>query len=121
MLREIGHRDDDAAQETVISLGGLRNMSHADGLEFVGFRIRFAEVLTEAGRPHGVTFRGTPGPSDYRVLGTAYLDSRGGFDQWVLHISLARSDEAWTVWEARRPVRVLRNPRPGQPQILPTR
>ena len=56
-------------------------------------------------------------PVHYQLLGTAYLVTAEGFDQWELFLRLSPAEDAWTIWQPAVPVRVLRQPRPGQPQI----
>ena len=53
----------------------------------------------------------------YRMLGSAYLITAEGFDQWELFLSIAPADHDLAVWEARSATRILRTERPGVTQI----
>jgi hypothetical protein len=118
---------------TVIDLCAVRNHSRAGQSEFAEFRQRLASLLDAAGREDKIEFiangkrdakgeggsegaAGTEG-SHYRMQGAAYLITADGFDQWELFLSLTPADRDFTVWDARSAIRVLRTPRPGQPQI----
>jgi len=54
----------------------------------------------------------------YELHGTAYLVTARGFDQWELYLSLRPAGQAWTIWRADAAVRMLRQPRPGEPEII---
>lgn len=103
---------------TSISVHELRNLSRASHSEFAEFLQRFASLLTAAGIEHQLTFSAdSQFDADFRVLGSAYLVTASGFDQWELFLSISSRDRPFTVWDARAPIRVLRQARPGQPQI----
>ena len=117
-----GQLDPAAAAESGpvrIAVRHIRNQSRASASEFDRFLQRFAEVLSDAGQEESLIFvRGAEEVADYEMLGTAYLVTAGGLDQWELFVRLSPSDASWTVWEASAPLRVIRHPRPGQPQVL---
>ena len=87
-------------------------------------RLRLAQVLTGAGRSGRVPMRfasRADEPVDYELSGTAYLMTSQGFDLWELYLSLHPSGQSWTVWSADDPVRMLRQPRGGDPQLYLTK
>lgn len=103
---------------TVINLHSVRNLSRASADEFARFLDRFAALLTQAGTPHAIEFVRTAPAAHYRMQGVAYLITDAGLDQWEMYLSIAPADRDVAVWDARQVIRVLRNARPGQPQIL---
>lgn len=107
---------------THIGLSNLRNQSRATSQEFEAFCERLAGLLTHAAKDaRGGSMRFTCDETEtvqYQLQGAAYLNSVEGFDVWELFLSMSPSSQAWTIWQANNPVRVLRQPRPGQPQIL---
>lgn len=106
--------------EVLISLDGIRNHSHASPGEFAELRRLLADLLNGAGAGGGAPLRfiaGAREPVDFEVVGTAYLATTRGFDQWELYLSLRPTGEAWNLWSADGPVRVLRQPRPGEPMM----
>ena len=107
-----------AGGEAVVSLGHLRNQSHCTAGEFESFKARLADLLTEMGEAEDLRFATDPDmPADYELLGTAYLVTADGFDQWELYLRLTPAAESWTIWQAGGPVRVLRQARPGRPEV----
>ncbi len=103
----------------VVSVHELRNLSRASHAEFAEFLQRFASLLNIAGAEHGLAFASDSQlKSDYRMLGSAYMITAAGFDQWELFLSISPTSRQFTVWDARSPIRVLRTVRPGQPQII---
>ena len=104
-----------------VDLGELRNQSHCSAQEFAGLRQRLAELLNNAAGPdsHIRFVAVAEDPVDYELRGAAYLITARGFDQWELFLALRSAGEPWPVWRADRPVRILRRPRPGQPEFLP--
>lgn len=107
-----------AGDAIAIDLSPLRNLSRSSAAEFAAFTSRLAELLTHAGREHRMTFTIDPSATaPYRMLGTAYLMTADGFDQWEMYLSVSPSDRDWQVWAARSAVRAMRMPRAGQPQI----
>jgi hypothetical protein len=104
---------------TVVSMNGVRNLSRTDAAEFERFIDRFAGLLTRAGAEAHLEFtRDAAVEAHYRMQGTAYLTTAAGFDQWEMFLSIAPAERDFTVWDARSAVRVLRNARPNQPQVL---
>ncbi len=101
-----------------VGLRYLRNQSHAPQAEFGAFTERLAAILTDAGEDSCLKFVSSDGETvHYELLGTAYLVTADGFDQWELFLRLSPAEEAWTIWQASDPVRLLTYPRPGRPQI----
>jgi hypothetical protein len=118
MTAAMPDRETDEQGLTRIGLHFLRNQSRADTGEFDIFTRRLAELLSAAGRQSSVTFTTSADePVQYELLGAAYLITVGGFDQWELFLRLCPAEESWTIWENEVPVRVIRQPRPGRPQI----
>jgi hypothetical protein len=104
---------------TRISLGRLRNQSHSTAAEFAAFRERLASLLNEASRDRGTLFIASDdAPAHYQLLGTVYLITADGFDQWELYLSMTAADRPWAIWQSGSPIRVLRQARPGQPQVF---
>ena len=110
---------------THITLSELRNQSRCSSGEFASFRDRLAELLTQAGRDSHLQFASgdeaassSSGQSQYQLQGSAYLMTLEGFDVWELYLSLSPPIHPWTIWQANGPVHVLRQPRPGQAQML---
>ncbi|MDY7107611.1 MAG: hypothetical protein SYC29_03150 [Planctomycetota bacterium] len=118
MTAAMPDRETDDEGVTRIGIHFLRNQSRAEASEFDAFTKRLAELLSAAGRSLSVSFT-TAGdePVQYELLGAAYLITADGSDQWELFLRLCPAEESWTVWENEVPVRVIRQPRPGQPQI----
>ena len=103
---------------TRIGLHYLRNLSRADAEEFNTLTQRLADLLSAAGRHLSTTFTTSFDEEvHYELLGTAYLITADGFDQWELFLRLSPADESWTIWEHDAPLRLIRHPRPGQAQI----
>jgi hypothetical protein len=102
---------------------GLGNQSHASAAEFVGLRLRLAELLTRAGlgaageRPIRFVAAGDD-TVDFELTGTAYMAETDGDDQWELYLALRPAGRSWAIWEAQGPVRMPRRPRRGDPQII---
>lgn len=106
----------------------LRNQSRSSVAEFNAMRERLAQALNRAAddargaRLHFAVESENQhdGPSDahYLMQGTAYLISAGGFDLWELFLSISPASQHITIWDAPRPVRLLRTPRAGQPLIV---
>jgi hypothetical protein len=103
---------------TRIGLHYLRNQSRADAEEFDRFTARLADLLSAAGSHLSTAFTTSlDEPVQYELLGTAYLITADGFDQWELFLRLSPAEESWTIWQTDAPVRVIRHARPGAPQI----
>ncbi len=110
--------------EVLVGLDRIRNHSHVSASDFDIMRRRLAGVLTAAGRSGRVPLRyvsRAEEPVDYELSGTAYLMTSQGFDLWELYLSLHVPGQEWTVWSADEPVRMLRFPRRGEPQLYLTR
>lgn len=122
MLDRMGERIIGPEDTTRIGLSQLRNQSRASSAEFNEFRERFARLLNRAAEDaRGAKVRfmcDADQDVEYQMQGAVYMISAGGFDLWEMFLSLTPSEKAWTVWEARNPLRVLRQPRPGQPQFV---
>ncbi len=119
IAKSIRPRNGDAEPETRISLSRLYNQSHAANREFEALRNRLARVLNGSGRSYGMWFGVQPHASiDYELHGAAYLVTVAGRDQWELHLSLRPADGSWTVWRADGPLRMFRQLRGGDRQIL---
>lgn len=110
-------RPTDEAGFTTVVLDRLRNQSNASAAEFAAFQNRLVKIMDRPGREIGLRFDAGDGPAHYRLGGTAYLVSADGFDQWELYLRLTPGDAIWTLWQNSRPIRVLRQPRPGHPQF----
>jgi hypothetical protein len=121
VLAHLGERQRGDDGVTRIGVWQLRNLSRAHASEFARFTERFAETLSRAGRRHDVLFIADPDgpPVQYELRGSAYLISAEGLDQWELFLSLTSVHRPLTLWQPERAVRVLRQSRPGQPQIVP--
>jgi hypothetical protein len=107
---------------TRVNLAGIRNLSHSDAREFTAFLDRFAGVLSRAGRDARLTFTAGDDIDDevahYDMVGTAYLVSADGFDQWELFLTVTPVGRPLTLWQSEGPVRVLRQARRDQPQVF---
>ena len=105
-----GERAISPASPLNISVNGISNQSHAQPREFDAFLGCFATLLNRAPT--------SPAPAiDYRLVGSAYLITAEGFDQWELFLRLTPADASWSLWQSGTPIRVLRHPRPGHQQI----
>jgi hypothetical protein len=107
--------------ELAVSVAGIRNHSHASAAEFDEARARLAAALggaaTELGLP--MTFAIDPGGThDLDLAGTAYLVTASGFDQWEIYAELRRAGESWSVWAPPGAIRMLRQPRAGEPALF---
>jgi hypothetical protein len=111
-----------STRELRIGMDGLRNQSHASAAEFVGLRLRLAELLTRSGLGAGgrpIRFvAASDGPVDFDLVGAAYVVEPDGGDQWELFLALHPSGRQWVIWRADGPVRMPRRPRPGEPQLI---
>jgi hypothetical protein len=104
----------------------LRNQSRCGTGEFNAMRERLALELNRAAddaRGARLSFAiesdaNDATPPHYYIQGSAYLISAGGFDLWELFLSMTPASESLAIWNSPRPVRVLRTPRPSQPQIV---
>ena len=112
-----------SSAELRIGMEGLRNQSHASAAEFVGLRLRLAELLTRSGlgaagvRP--IRFvAASDGAVNFELTGTAYIVGPDGDGQWELFLSLRPAGRSWSVWQAQGPVTMPRRPRHGEPQII---
>ncbi|HRP64045.1 MAG TPA: hypothetical protein PK400_12165 [Phycisphaerales bacterium] len=101
-----------------VSFGLVRNMSRAQASEFESLKSRLVSLLTHAGSESRLAFDSNDAEAPYQLHGSAYLITVGGIDMWELYLTLMPRGESWTLWEASHPIRVLRQPRPGQPNIL---
>lgn len=102
---------------TVIDCSNLRNQSRSSRREYFAFRRRLADLLSQAGHPHRLRFIDTGDEEvQYQLTGTLYLITNG-LDQWELFLSLRETRHNRLMWEPDGPVRVLRSPESGQPQI----
>jgi hypothetical protein len=112
-----------SSTELRIGMEGIRNQSHASAAEFVGLRLRLAELLSRSGlgaageRPIHFVVAGDDA-ADFELTGTAYLVQTNGDDHWELYLALQPAGRSWAIWEAQGAVRMPRRPRPGQPQII---
>ncbi len=105
--------------ETRVRVDRFRNQSHCSQREFASLRRRLADVLSRSGRSDQIRFVADAAqPAHYELHGTAYLVTTRGFDQWELYLSLRPAGQAWTIWQSDRPVRMLRQARPGEPEII---
>ena len=105
--------------ETLVGVDRLRNQSHCSQGEFASLCRRLADVLSRSGRSDQIRFVADAAqPAHYELHGTAYLVTARGFDQWELYLSLRPTGQAWTIWRGDRPVRMFRQPRPGEPEII---
>ncbi len=105
--------------ETRVRVDRIRNQSHCSQREFASLRRRLADVLSRSGRSDQVRFVADAAqPARYELHGTAYLVTARGFDQWELYLSLRPAGQAWTIWRADAAVRMFRQPRPGEPEII---
>jgi len=119
MIIRMGDRVIGADDMTRIGVSQLRNQSHAESREYSAFCERLAGLLTSATTDSHIEFVCDPKAQvQYQIQGTAYLSTVGGFDVWELFLSMSRSDRAFTIWQADKPIHVLRQPRAGQPQII---
>ena len=116
----LSHRDASAEGVTIISVRDVRNLSRASADEFNSMRGRLCKALARAGDSSKLVFIDAENPAiapHYRMLGTAYIITADGFDQWEMYLSLTSAARNFQVWDARGAVRMLRLPRAGQPQI----
>ena len=105
--------------ETLVRVDQLRNHSHCSQREFASLRRRLADGLNRSGRSDQIRFVADAAqPAHYELHGTAYLVTARGFDQWELYLSLRPAGQAWTIWRADAAVRILRQPRQGEPEII---
>jgi hypothetical protein len=117
ITRSLPDDDTDESEPASIGLGHLRNLSRSTPAEFEAFRQRLAGLLSEAGHQYDLEFLADEQTARYELLGTAYLVTAEGFDQWEVYFRLSPADASWTLWQPSAPLRVLRQPRPAQPQI----
>lgn len=105
--------------ETRVRVDRLRNQSHCSQREFASLLRRLADGLSRSGRSDQIRFVADAAPpAHYELHGTAYLVTARGFDQWELYLSLRPAGQAWTIWRAAAAVRMFRQPRPGEPEII---
>ncbi|MCZ6735844.1 MAG: hypothetical protein O7C65_08650 [Planctomycetota bacterium] len=105
--------------ETRVCVDRLRNQSHCSQREFASLRRRLADGLNRSGRSDQIRFVADAAqPAHYELHGTAYLVTARGLDQWELYLSLRPAGQAWTIWRADAAVHMLRQPRPGEPEII---
>jgi hypothetical protein len=104
---------------TSVGLWPLRNQSHATPTELEALTDRLARLLNAAGSAWGIEFYTDPSEAvDYELRGTIYLITARGFDQWELYLSLRPAGEGWSAWRSPGPIRVMRLPVAGAPQII---
>lgn len=102
---------------TVIDCSNLRNQSRSSRDEYLTFRIRLADLLSQAGRPHRLRFTvSREADIQYELNGTIYLITNG-LDQWELFLSLTEHRLNQVIWEPSGTVRILRRPDSRRPQI----
>ena len=102
---------------TVIGCSNLRNQSRSSRDEYLTFRKRLADLLSQAGRPHRLRFTvNAEAGIQYELNGTIYLITNG-LDQWELFLSLTEHRQNQIIWEPAGAVRVLRKPDSHRPQI----
>ena len=111
--------------QSLISLHELSNHSHATSAEFDQMRARLADALGRASAEQRLPMRfvaDAQGPGDFQLSGTVYLVTSSGFDQWEMYLDLRSAGGASTIWRPEGAWRMLREPRPGQPdmQFIPT-
>lgn len=105
-----------------IGLMQVKNQSRATSAEFDAFRERFVSLLNHAS---SVAMRGNLDfVSDanqqvhYHVQGAAYLITLDGFEMWELFLTMTPADQPHSIWQGDHPIHVLRQPHPGQPQVM---
>ena len=106
--------------EVLISLDGIRNHSHASRKEFAAVLAQMADLLNTTNVHGGTPLRfvaGTQESTDYELVGVAYLMTAQGFDLWELYLTMRPAGETWMIWSADGPVRMWRQPRPGEEQM----
>jgi len=90
--------------------------SRGGGAEMTELQARLSEALDRAARG---ALRFTPSsedPARARMAGAAYMVVASGFDQWELYFEV-RTLSGALLWTNGHPIRMLRSPRPGQPQF----
>ncbi len=106
--------------EVLISLDGIRNHSHASREEFAAVLAQMANLLNTTNVRGGIPLRfvaGTQESTDYELVGAAYLMTAQGFDLWELYVTMRPAGETWMIWSADGPVRLRRQPRPGEQRM----
>lgn len=102
---------------TVIDCSNLRNQSRSSRREYIAFRKRLADLLSQAGHPHRLRFSDSGDEEvQYQLTGTLYLITNG-LDQWELFLNLRETRHTRVIWEPDGIVRVLRSPDSRRPQI----
>jgi len=105
----------------IVSLGSLRNMSHASPREFDALRARLADLLNAAAAAEGSSLQFVAGEADespFTMLGAAYIATIEGFDAWELFISVSRRSVPHDLWRSDGPVRMLRFEQPMAAQVF---
>jgi hypothetical protein len=119
MLARLPDRDSDSDGMTRIGVGQIRNQSRSRSGEFAEFRQRLARLFTQAAGDSRVQFTADANARNhYELQGAAYLITRDGFDVWELFLSVSPAEDSYSLWQADSAVYVLRQARPGQPQML---
>jgi len=102
-----------------ISLSALRNQSRSTAAEFAGMLDRLAGLLNDAAEGSRIRFSAVEGEvAPYEMQGTVYLATRDGFDLWEMYLSISSTARPYTLWQNNGPVWLIRQARPGQPQVL---
>jgi len=102
-----------------VSLNSIRNQSRGSVAEFTAMLERFAGLLNDAADGTSIHFASVPGEvTAFEMQGAAYLATREGFDLWEMYLSLSPVQKPLTLWQQNGAVWLLRQPRPGQPQVL---
>jgi hypothetical protein len=108
---------------TRVGTSQLRNQSRTSSAEFDAFRQRLADILSSAGKQWRLQFVADDAPTgdnQYELQGAAYLVTVQGFDVWEVFLSVSAKPALLTIWNGSgQPLRILRTPLAGQPQILP--
>jgi len=115
-IPKLGNSD---ANPVKISLATIRNQSRCSQAEFAAMQERFAAMLNDAAEGSSLHFVDTSEDlATHEMQGAAYLATREGFEMWEMYLSLSAVDRAYTLWEHPSAVWLLRQARPGQPQVL---
>ena len=110
----------DATGEIVqISLSALRNQSRSTAAEFAVMLERLAGLLNDAAEGSRFRFTAVDGEvAPYEMQGAVYLATRDGFDLWEMYLSISSTARPYALWQNNGPVWLIRQARPGQPQVL---
>jgi len=103
-----------------VCLGPFENVSRAPSADLRAMLTHLAGVLNATPDADGTAFHTDDGSPDttHRLIGTAFIITANGFDQWELYVKLVPSDRSWIMWEPSAPIRLIRQPRPHAPTVL---